>query len=42
MENIKELILELIKDGFTKAEIEEIIAYVQCGGSIDAAIQSIL
>lgn len=35
-------ISELIKEGFTKEEAEEIVAYIAYGYSIDAAIQCIL
>ena len=35
------LINELLNEGFTKEQVEEIIAMVVCGESIDSAIQSL-
>lgn len=39
--NCDQIIEELRDDGFTKSQIEEIVAYVECGYTINAAIQRI-
>lgn len=38
----RDLIRQLKEEGFTKEEIEEIIARVTCGQTLDSAMQTIL
>ena len=38
----RDLIRQLKEAGFTKIEIEEIIARVECGQTLDSAMQTIL